>query len=303
MQNLTSVCSLTTSALLAITPVTLNRDAVSSFVKIESLLDISTDQPSQTLFLFDIDDTIFDSPQMLGSKAWRKYILEATKQIDPKINWHDIFSHELAEKYPLETVEKITSQCIEDLQRKGYVVCGFTSRERNLWYDMPQNGVDILTMRQLLSVDVDFNTHSLENVYPHLAAHSEYFGGIFFANIEPKGNFLSHLLKDVPHPEKILFIDDKPLQVESVAHALRVLDIDHECYLYSATDKKGEAFYPLIANIQLYYFYLSNGKELLSDTEALKLAKENPQYNAEYYLRATIDFAKKKLRHFEEEKI
>ena len=93
-------------------------------------------------------------------------------------------------------------------------------------------------------------------------------------------------------PKKIIFIDDKLSQVESVADALAKLGIEHECYVYTATDEKGKAFNPLIANIQLYYFYQSEGNIILSDESALLIAKENPEKNAEYYLKATLDFVR-----------
>lgn len=263
---------------------------------IESLSQISDDQPPKTLFLFDIDDTLFDSFSMLGSKAWRRYIVEATKKIDPSENWHDIFSYALAEKHPLKAVEDITSTFIEDLQSKGFVVCGFTSRERKLWYDMPQEGVDILTVQQLSSVNVNFNNGCLENIYPDLASDPEYFNGVFFANIEPKGNYLLHLFKgSSKFPQKVIFIDDKLSQVESVAHTLVELGIPHESYLYSATEKKGKNFNPLIANIQLYTFYDSNGEKALSDEEAELIAISNPEKDAEYFLTATISIAKAQL--------
>jgi hypothetical protein len=231
---------------------------------------------------------------MLGSKAWRQYIVEATKKIDTSKNWHDIFSYALAQKHPLKTVETMTSSFVSELQEKGYVVCGFTSRERKLWYDMPKDGVDILTIKQLNSVNVDFNNKSLENVYPYLSWDSEYFNGVFFANIEPKGNYLLHLFANAPQfPEKIIFTDDKLSQVESVANALAKLGIKHECYSYSAIDEKGKSFNPLIANIQLYYFYQSNGNEIISDEKASLIAKENPEKDPEYYLRATLDIVKK----------
>lgn len=263
---------------------------------IESLTQVSSDHPPKTLFLFDIDDTIFDSFSMVGSKAWRRYIVEAAKKIDPSENWHDIFSHALAKKHPLKAVEEITSSFVKDLQNKEFAVCGFTSRERQLWYNMPQEGVDALTVQQLASIDVNFNNGSVETLYPDLAKDSEYFNGVFFANIEPKGNYLLHLFKTSSTlPEKVVFIDDKLSQVESVANALAELGIPHESYFYSATDEKAKAFNPLIANIQLYTFYESNSETALSDEQAQLVASSNPDKDAHYYLNAAIGIAKAQL--------
>ena len=86
-------------------------------------------------------------------------------------------------------------------------------------------------------------------------------------------------------PNKVIFIDNKQSQVESVAAALDELGIEHECYWYTATDKKAEQFSPLIANVQLYYLWISNGTHILSDEEAELIAMEHPEKDAESYLR------------------
>jgi hypothetical protein len=289
-------CGLTTAAMLVASTISpaVGNTAIKT-VSIESLSQISQNNPSKTLFLFDLDDTIFDSSFMLGSKAWRRYIVEATKKIDPSENWHDIFSYSLASrKYPLKAVEEMTSSFVKGLQNQGFVVCGLTSRQRQIWYAMPQDGIDVLTEKQLSSVGVDFNNKSLENIYSDLSTDSGYYNGTFFAHIKPKGDYILHLFKTASHrPEKVIFVDDKPSEGESVANALTQLGIAHECYLYSATDKKGKAFNPLIANIQLYYFFESDGQRIVSDEEAAEIAKSDPKKDADYYLSRAIEIARK----------
>lgn len=266
----------------------------SNISKIKSLSEINVSQPEKTLFLFDIDDTVFDSAHMIGTSGWRKYIGAAAGKIDSSRNWHDVFSHFLSQKHPLQTAEPNTSQYITNLQEKGYVVCGLTARERNKWYDTPQNGVDVMTTKQLNSVGVNFNNRSLEDNYPHLSWDSEYFSGTFFADTDTKGEYLIKLLKGTAEaPKKVVFIDDKKSQVESVSKALVELGIEHECYTYSALEDKPKSFNPLLANIQLYYFYQSNGETVISDSRAQEIAAENPEKDAEYYLRATLEIAKK----------
>jgi hypothetical protein len=292
----TTITSLTTSAILSVSMPAIAKNVTPEVIHIESLSQVSANHPPGTLFLLDLDDTMFDSFSMLGSKAWRRYIVEAAKKIDSSENWHDIFSYALAQKHPMKAVETMTSPWVKDLQSKGYVVCGLTSRERNLWYDTAQRDVDALTVQQLSAIDVNFNNGSTETLYPDLAKDSEYFQGVFFANIEPKGNYLLHILKTcASRPGKVVFLDDKLSQVESVAKALAELNIPHESYFYSATDKKAKGFNPLIANIQLYHFYESKGEKALSDQEAELIAKANPENDANYYLKAAINLAKAQL--------
>lgn len=258
--------------------------------KIYSLSQIPSIQPNQTIYLFDIDDTLFDSSSMLGTKAWRKYILEATE--DDSQNWHDIFCLFAAKNYPLRAVEPITSQYVKELQMKGHAVFGLTARERQIWYSTPTKDVDKLTINQLTSVGVDFNT-GIPNHYPSLINAPEYFQGVFFADLEPKGEYLLKLFSNLPQlPTKIIFIDDKDSQTKSVAATLDQLGIDYECYTYVATDEKAKLFDPLIANIQLYHLWISNGEQVLSDEEAAIIAKQHPERSAQDYLRALLVLAK-----------
>lgn len=287
-------CGLALSSALAFLPIevdSMQMQTVASVSHIHSLAEVQVTHPEKTLFLLDLDDTVFDFPHMLGSRAWRGYIRQAAQKIDNSRNWHDVLSHHLTTNYPVKTVEGMTSQFVKDMQAKDYVVCGFTSRERTAWYDTPQKDVDVMTTDQLNSVGIDFNNNALQNTYPYLALDAEYFSGTFFCNIEPKGNFLTHLFQDAPErPTKVVFIDDKISQVESVATALKALGIPYESYCYGATNAKAAAFNPLFANIQLYHFYQAS--EIISDEEAALIAQEHPEKDAEFYLRAVLEMAK-----------
>ena len=255
-------------------------------VKIESLSEISDDQPPQTVFFFNLTNTLFDSPYMLGSRAWRKYIAKAT-QNDSTCNWHDFFTLFVAKNLPIVTIEEITSPFLEKLQMKGYGVFGLTGRERNKWYDTPASNIDLLTVSQMKSIGIDF-TNNLTEKSKSLTTVPEYYEGIFFADIEPKGEYLRKLFKNAAHyPAKVIFVDDKQKEAESMATVLSELGIDHECYWYTATEKNAGMFDPLITNIQLYYLWTR--KEVLSDAEAAALAKENPGKTAEYYLQALLE--------------
>lgn len=265
--------------------------------EIRSILEVPKAHPQDTIVFFDIDDTLIDSPYMLGSKGWRAYIVENTKHLDQE--WHDMFTLFLARKYPILGVESTTSQLVRELQSRGYAVCGLTARERQIWYDTPTEGVDLLTIQQLEAAGIHFDSDALMLLYPDLMCAPEYFQGVFFADLEIKGEYLKKLFGNTPPdfrlPKKIVFIDDKLKQVDSVSSALSELEIEHECYWYRATDAKAERFNPLIANIQLYYFWISEGQEILSDQEAEVRAQQHPERKADYYLQALLTIAKERL--------
>jgi hypothetical protein len=251
--------------------------------EIHLLSEISKDQPKGTLYFFDIDDTLIDFPFMLGSKAWRTYFLKATEN-EYNTDWHDRISLLLTREYPIIPIEKTTVNLIHELQDKGYPVYGLTARERAIWYTTPTANVDELTASQLKSISIDFSKQPKET-FKLDESISEYYKGILFADIEPKGNYLVKLFKTLNQkPVKVIFVDDKKSQCLSMAEALSQLKIPYECYWYVATNEKALGFDPLIANIQLQAFLESKGQKRLSDEEAKAIAKQNPDKKAEDYL-------------------
>lgn len=220
---------------------------------------------------------------MFGSKEWRKSLLQATVS-DQSQNWHDLFTFIIIRDYPHKTVEANTAVFIKNLQTDGYAVFGLTARERNKWYDTPLPSIDQITLKQIEGVDIRFT-----EIESPLTNDSEHFRGIFFADVEPKGGYILKIFKNVTDlPPKVIFVDDKESQVRSVSEALCRLNIDHECYWYTATEADAKTFDPLLANIQLYYFWISEGKVVITNDEAALIAQRHPEKTADDYLQAVI---------------
>lgn len=270
-------------------------------IKIDTIDQLPLTQPEGTLFLFDLDDTLIDSPHMVGSRAWRQYMRAAVGKY-----WHDRLSLFLLEHIAVDTVEKTTAEIIKLLQIQGYPVCGFTARERHFWFDIPAH-MDEITTQQLASVGIQFDSDNVVRAYPALTQTPEYYEGIIFSNVVEKGSYLASLLQSFPAssllPNKVIFIDDKKYQIESVAAALEESGIDYECYLYRATDKKDSAFDPLIANIQLYHIWLSQGHTVLTDHQAAALALTTPASQGLEYLQMIIEEAKEKMEIYRAEQL
>lgn len=276
-------------------PIQASEEKTSKISKIISLNEIASCQPSQTIYFFDIDDTLFDTPTMLGSKAWRQYIREATKS-DTSQNWHDVFTLFLAKNSPVVPVESITAQYIKNLQSKGYAVYGLTARERNKWYDTPVDNIDKLTTEQLASIGILLKNESSLKAFPYFAKREEYFSGTFFADLEPKGEYLRKVFQNQSSlPKKIVFVDDKLGHVQSVIAVLNEFGINNEGYWYTATEAKAHRFDPLIANIQLYHLLISKGKLAISDEEAAAYAQKFPNKNADDYLNLLMEAARGEL--------
>lgn len=258
--------------------------SLGEIVTIQHLNEVTSSKPA--LILFDIDDTLIDSSTMAGSKAWRSYIRKATEN-DNTLNWHDLFSLWIANHHPYSTVESCTVDKVHELQNAGHLVLGLTSREKTRWYDLNDVPTEELTHEQLQVVGIQFSDAIFADLFPGLTTLSQYSRGVFFADIEPKGNFLLYALNGLKSfPEKILFIDDKLSQVESVDEALSELGIDHVAYYYQAIEEKSAQFDPLIANIELYYSLLLGGVHL-TDSEAKAIAETYPEQDEKFYLEAS----------------
>lgn len=256
-------------------------------LEIKSLSEIPNNQPVGTVYFFDLDDTLIDYPHMLGSKAWRSYLAKTTDGYEQPGSHHDIFTLSVVENHPIGTVEAITKKWLKTLQATGYAVYGLTARERNIWFYTPRERVDVLTCAQLAYAGIDFDQNPQSDLHLHFTQSQEYFKGIFFCNLDSKGDYVKKLLGGrCPKPQKIIFVDDKREHVEGVSKALAELKIDYECYWYCGVDEKTRGFEPLVANIQLHYFMLSKGHCVLSDDDARLIAKKNPEKEALLYLQA-----------------
>ena len=76
--------------------------------------DIRQYLDQKTLVLFDMDDTLTDSPYFLGSGLWRQYVRQKIPEheqafgpIIPGKNLHDLFSFYIAKKWPVQPENRL----------------------------------------------------------------------------------------------------------------------------------------------------------------------------------------------------
>lgn len=237
---------------------------------------------SGTLVIFDIDNTIIETVQTVASDQWEEYLhkkyrqeLEKTgmsPQAAEKTSKQRSFSEwKQAQKLTeVKPVEPTTPDLIGRLQKKGITVMGLTARP----VDMSPT-----TLKQLASVQVDMGRTGIHKSdvkvddADEVDFRSQYVGGILFVGHQKKGPTLVKFLMDKIHysPKRIVFIDDKKRNVDSVEQALvdlkkRIPGLEHISYRYGAADATVAAFRPDIAELQ--FKHISN---LLSDPEAQAL--------------------------------
>jgi hypothetical protein len=220
-----------------------------------------------SLYVFDLDNTVIETSQHLGSDQWVSHMLdrlvsqgktiqEALADVIPK--WIQI--HERTE---MKLVDPAVSEVLDKLKKKKISCIGLTKRE-----PLSSN----TTLEQLERLKIVFNaTAPLENghTFDHLKGTLYKNGVIFVASGMDKGpSLVAYLKKLKKMPSQIVLIDDKLSHIKNVESAVEALSIPFVGIRYGAADEKVKAFNPQIADLQMKHF-----NQILSDEEALHLLK------------------------------
>ena len=237
----------------------------------EALSSVDND----TVLIFDLDNTIIETIQALGSDQWVDYLKEKYRKeygetgeseeaIKAKVlvkvldDWKRV-----VRVTKVQPVEETTPELIRGLQAKGVRIMGLTARP-----------VDLIgrTRSQLESVRVDLSKSTVSPeeftlaTSPDVDFRAKFSGGILHSGNNPKGPLLTKFLleKLKLQPKKIVFVDDKKGNVESVEAALnKIQGLDHTSYRYGGADKKVAGFRKELAEIEWEYF-----RAILSDSAA-----------------------------------
>lgn len=233
-------------------------------IEIDDIMQVSCHIDQNTLVLFDIDNTVIELPQILGTPQWFSDFYK--KQINVGIT-HDK-AMEAAVKIYIQVNERSeakpcdcrTPKIIQKLQNKGMIVLALTSRD---------NGLSHTTVRQLNSVGVNFNIGRFKNFQRKLnqGKRSKVENGIIYAGGKNKGNCLKEFFT-VAHwiPAKVVFVDDQLKSVQEVEMSFSETNIAYIGIRYGFLDQKIKAINSKIHEIQLEHFNKTH--ELLSDKEA-----------------------------------
>lgn len=189
---------------------------------------------ADTVVAFDLDNTVLQAAQTLGTDQFFGFLVKKAAELglegDAAIEWA------LREATPIQPVTKVqaveqrTPALIADLQERGITVFALTARPA-IW----TKG----TLRQVRSLGVNFKVTAPEFAYDTASGYVE-DGVIFLARGANKGRALVSLLKE--HPKRIIFIDDKLSNVQSVESALSTTSIEHLSVRYGGADARVRAF-------------------------------------------------------------
>lgn len=227
----------------------------------EALAPVDAD----TLLIFDLDNTIIETTQTLGSDQWFEHYLhqQISKRLKDGLPEAKATSEGLLRALTdwksiqrvtsVQLVEQVTADLIAKHQ-KTIKVMGLTARPIDL--------ADA-TYKQLNSVGVDLtksaafpNDLILNQGGGDVNFIAKFQKGILFSGNSAKGPMLLKFLALANvSAKKIIFVDDKQKNVDSVDKALDTLPgITHTSMRYGAADKKVDNFDSKIADVQFSFF-------------------------------------------------
>lgn len=235
--------------------------AQAEIIEADSIHNIRHHIDPETLVIFDIDNTLMEPTQTLGSDQWFYHRIGDYK--DQGIDHKTALEKALSEWMSVQSITKVkvveegTTQLLERLQEEGYTVMGLTTRGL---------GLSTRTIFQLESLGIDLSvtapTH--EDVF-FINNHGVLFrGGILFTAGTHKGVALAKFLHLVEkRPDNIVFINDKWQNIREVEVICEKYQVPFLGLRYSFLDEKVASFNQEVADLQWGEF----GK-ILSDDEA-----------------------------------
>lgn len=222
----------------------------------------------EDLVVLDIDSTILETAQTLGSDAWfyitRDKLLadgmskeEATKKVFQQ--WQKI-----QRVTSVKPVEASTPALIKKLQDGGIKVVALTARFQ----------LADITPNQLDSIGVDLGRNTISSKdfdVNSKGGQAKYRNGVIYCGglKADKGVILNDVLKKVKlNPKRIVFVDDKKNNAESVDTAQMAVGRECRCVRYGAADISYKEYNQKTADVELQYF-----EKILSDDAAKAILK------------------------------
>ncbi|MCI0458028.1 MAG: DUF2608 domain-containing protein [Gemmataceae bacterium] len=239
--------------------------------EIMSMKEIVSSIDETTLLVLDVDNTVIEPEGNLGSDQWWYFLVAKYQQID---KMEEKKAHREAMDLwnktqwliTVRAVETLTPGIIKQQQQRGVKVMGFTARTP----DIAEK-----TLEQLQSIGVDYSNHPIhakDFKFQLDGGSARYTKGVLFIGEgNDKGKALVQFLKTIAfNAKRIVFVDDKEKNVESVAAALKANGTEYLCFKYDATYPKVRQFEADTRDIRLFCY----GEWTPEAKAALKKAKQ-----------------------------
>ncbi len=258
-------------ALVVLIVFTISTNAFAVIIERQSMRDMAPLISQGTLVVFDIDNTLIQQAQTLGSDQWFSYVL---KQYTDKGMTKEAalaktsgFWQQINYETGVLPVEPQTPAFLRRLQDAGLIVVGLTSRNAMF--------VDI-TERQLHDVQIDFSRSPISGRSDMAIDTVRYYHGVLMTTGQNKGESLLKFLNRFQlHPQKVVFVDDILGNVQKMEDALTKANIPVVNVRYGALDARVRAFNPKIPLVEWGIF--SKYHRLISDDAALRIINSENQ--------------------------
>lgn len=240
--------------------------AGAEIVEIRYMHELFSHIEEGALVLFDIDNTLMQPVQELGSSQWFEHRVrefenggmtrdKALETVLPE--WVAIQS--LTQVKP---VEPETKKMIRHLQEDGYTVMGLCTRGPGL---STRTGNQLAT----LNIDLAVTAPISDEVFFTNVNGILFRKGILFTAGTHKGESLAQFLEIIGHePESIIYVNDRRSRLEEVEQMCTEQGIPFKGLRYGFLDEKVRNFRKQVAEVQLYFF-----GRLLSDDAAERVLK------------------------------
>lgn len=220
-----------------------------------SILDVAKEARPGDVVVFDIDNTILEPTQTLGSVQWYDDLIQE------KVPEHQALAKFtlVQRKTSTRLVDPHTAKAIGWFQAKNIPVFALTARPIELAEVSP---------RQLLKSGVDLSVTAPSDLQLPVNDVVYHRGVLSVGAQNNKGVVLRETLKlNRIQPRRVLFIDDKANHVANMEKALQGEFININ-FRFGVADARVRSFNRNIAKTQWAHFVKTN--EILSDEEALK---------------------------------
>ncbi len=247
--------------------------ARAEIIDIASILEVDEHIQNDSLVIFDLDNTIFEPTQELGSAQWFQQRVHDYRNagLDKEVakekalvEWAGIQG-----VTEMRLVESHSLPLISRLQHQGYTLMGLSTRGFE---------VSAQTLNHLDALGVFLKSafpYKNEHVFMNEDKGVLYKNGILFTSGTHKGSALFTFLEHAKFlPSHIVFINDKGDQLQEVAQVCSDKKVSFVGLRYGYLDGKVEAYNHSVAIKQFEHF----GK-ILSDDHAKNLLKRKSYSN------------------------